>query len=167
MKNFLKTGFAFLTIFTCFVSGGCFKKQKTYSNYGMSVTMDKGFVEKDVFGYTYYLQSTDSMMAAVKEEFDGTILTSDTTLEEYTRLVLKANNYYYTQSTRDGKYNYFTFSKTVSGKRYFYVATTHKADDAFWLIQFGCSENDKDEFEEKFFKWADTVTFESNSEENI
>ena len=167
MKRFLKTSFVFLTIFVYFVAGGCFKKQNTYSNYGMSITMDKGFEEKDVFGYTYYLQSTDSMMAAAKEEFDGTILTSETTLEEYTRLVLKANNYYYTQSTRDDKYNYFTFSKTVSGKRHFYVATIHKADGALWLIQFGCNESDKDEFEEKFLKWADTVTFESNSEENV
>ena len=58
--------------------------------------------------------------------------------------------------------DYFVYEKTVSDKRYFYLATTHKSKDAFWLIQFCCDQKDKDEFQEKFLEWADTITFDAD-----
>ena len=168
MKKFIKKGI--LTLMACFtlvICGcSCFNKTKTYSAHGMSITMSDDFYEKNLVSATYYLESSDSIMIAIKEEFQE-VLPESTTIEEYTDMVLE-NNYLNTNinSRANEEYKYFTYEKTVSGKEFFYLATTHKTADAFWLIQFACVEDDKDDFEDKFLEWADSITFDANSEEN-
>ena len=170
MKNLFKKGILVLTVcFSLIICGcSCFNKEKTYSKYGMTITMTEGFTEKSILNATYYLESTQSLMHALKEEFNPTYLPSTTTLDEYVSLV-KRNNYLQAEvETRENEeYLYFTYEKTVSGKTFFYLATAHKTEDSFWLIQFACNENDKEDFEDKFLKWADTITFETNNQSNI
>lgn len=157
LKNIILT---FVAILTLGVAGcNLFNKQVTYSAHGMSITMDKGFKEKELLSATYYLERNDSIMLAIKEEFQ-LLLPATLTLEDYTNLVLQNNIIYSNVNSRENEnYMYFSYEKMVSGKNYYYLATTHKAEDSFWLIQFACSKNEKDEFEDKFFKWADTIAF--------
>lgn len=163
MKKALKTFILlFVAIITLGASGcSCFNRQETYSKYGMSITMDKGFVEKSIVTATYYLESTDAIMLATKEEFQS-LIPSTMSLESYTDLVLDTNDLTADVDDRETKdYLYFSYKKTVNGKDFYYFATTHKTDDAFWLVQFACVEDDKDEFQNKFFTWADTITFQA------
>ena len=82
-------------------------------------------------------------------------------LEDYTDLVLRNNVLTAEFEERENEdYIYFSYEKSMSGKTFYYLATTHKAEDAFWLIQFACDKDDKDEFKDKFLDWADTITFE-------
>lgn len=164
MKTILKN--SVLLILACFtlVFAGCKEKEKTYSGHGMSITMTKGFYEQQNINFTYYLVDDDSFMVANKESFDSfglNSLDSSTTLVEYTDIVIDGNNLFATYNTRENEdYLYFTYEREVEGDEFFYLATTHKTSDAFWLIQFCCFEDEKDEFEDKFLKWADTITFD-------
>lgn len=116
----------------------------------MSITMYKGFYKKKLLSATYYLESTDSIMTALKEEFQ-TLLLSTMTTQEYANAVLENNRISASLYSRENEdYKYFYYEKTVSGKDFYYLATTHKSEDAFWLIQFACEIDSKDEFKDKF-----------------
>lgn len=139
---------------------GCFEKTVTFEKAGMSITLKGNFVEKEIASQTAYYESTDAIVTAIKEEFTLVAGFSDYTLSDYTDLVLRNNKLTAEVTSRENKsYMYFTYEKTVSGKNFYYFATTHKADDAFWLIQFACVVDDKDSKTADFFEWADSIKF--------
>ncbi len=159
-KKFLAL-LASLTAVTLCVIGftGC-ALEKTFEKAGMQITLTSKFYEKEILSQTAYYESTDSIVTAVKEEFSIADGVEDYTVSDYTDIVLEANNVTANVNTREGKdYLYFTYEKQVSGKDFYYLATTHKGPDAFWLIQFACLVSDKGSKTETFLKWADSVTF--------
>lgn len=143
---------------------GCTPSPKTFEKAGMQITLTGSFYEKDIASMTAYYESRTSIVTALKEEFTLADGFENYTLSQYSGLVLKGNKLTATVHEREGKeYQYFSYEKSVNGKEFYYLATTHKASDAFWLIQFGCVVSDKDKFENVFFDWADTVTFQSSA----
>ncbi|MDE6598309.1 MAG: hypothetical protein K2K60_06695, partial [Clostridia bacterium] len=159
-KKFLIFTAATVAALLCLIGiAGCKPKAKTFEKAGMQITLTSSFNEKEYIGQTVCYQSAKVIVFAVKEEF--TSFDSDLTLKAYTTRVLYANNMQFKASfEREGQeYLYFTYEKAVSGQNYYYMATTHKGPDAFWLIQFACFTSDKDKYTESFFKWADSVTF--------
>lgn len=147
---------------------GCFGgSPKTFEKSGMSITLTTAFTEKSIVSQTAYYESRDSIVTVLKEEFSNLNggNGSSWTVSKYTDVVL-GNNGMSTSAkeTREGKdYLYFTFEKTVTGREFYYLATTHKGTDAFWLIQFACLASEKDTMTEKFLGWADSVTFATDA----
>lgn len=137
----------------------CFGSEKKFTVAGMTITLNNQFTEKDVMGQTKSYQSLRVAVTVLKEEFTLTAGMEDMTLKQYTQAVIKANKLSATVNEGE-KYDYFTYEKTANAQNYYYYATTFKASDAFWLIQFGCLTSDKDKYQPKFEKWADTVVFE-------
>ncbi|MGN0812084.1 MAG: hypothetical protein ACI4MQ_01055 [Candidatus Coproplasma sp.] len=172
MKKIFKTGIisAVLAVIAavCITLGGC-ASPKTFSKSGMSITLNSKFTEQTIVTQTAYYVSTDSIVTGLKEEFALMAGFADYTIAEYTSLVLSNNSLTATVNTREGKdYRWFTYTKEVSGRNFFYLATTHKASDAFWLIQFACDVSDESKFTDTFLGWADSVTFTStNSGTNV
>ncbi|MDE7380431.1 MAG: hypothetical protein K2N14_05190 [Clostridia bacterium] len=144
----------------------CTANPKQFDKAGMSITLTTAFTEKDLVSQTAYYESRDSIVTALKEEFSLLSGSSSWTVSHYTDVVMKNNKLTDAEKhEREGKeYIYFTYEKTVSGKQFFYLATTHKSSDAFWLIQFACDQSKKDAMTDTFLGWADTVTFSSSSE---
>lgn len=139
---------------------GCFSSAKTFEKSGMQITLTSNFVEKEIVSQTAYYESPNAIVTALKEEFSLVPGFSSYSLSKYTDLVLSNNKLTATKQSREGKeYLYFTYEKTVSGKDFYYLATTHKTTDAFWLIQFACTVDKKEEKTETFLKWADSITF--------
>ena len=151
---------ALTALLLCVVGiAGC-SFEKTFEKAGMQITLTSSFYEKELVSQTAYYESRTALVTCLKEEFSSVPGVSSYSLSEYTDAVKSANKLQSEVQTREGKdYLYFTYEKTVSGNDYFYLATTHKADDAFWLIQFACFTSQKDNKTETFLKWADTVTF--------
>ncbi len=145
----------------CLVFAGCFgSKPKTFTKEGMSITLTSKFNEQNIVTQTVYYVSLDSVVTGLKEEFSLMPGFGDYTLTEYTQLVITNNSLDSEINTKEGKsYLWFTYEKEVSGKDYFYLATTFKASDAFWLIQFGCETFNREKLTDTFFEWADSVTF--------
>lgn len=161
MKKRISIFAAVLASLICLCAvAGCTISPKTFEKAGMQITLTTAFYEKEMVSQTAYYESRTAVVVALKEEFSSLPGASDYTLSDYTDLVISGNRISAETHTREGKgYEYFTYEKTVSGNDYFYLATTHKTDDAFWLIQFGCFTKNKDNKTETFLEWADTITF--------
>ena len=159
-KKLLALVISLIAVIACAVGlTGC-TSEKTFEKAGMQITLTSKFTEKELLSQTAYYESRDAIVTVLKEEFSLASGFGSYTLGEYTDLVLKQNQLSADKNTREGKdYMYFSYEKTVSGKDFYYLATTFKADDAFWLIQFACNVSQKDSKQETFLKWADTVTF--------
>ncbi len=141
---------------------GCGAKEKNFSKAGMHITLTTEFYEKELAGQTAYWESARNIATALKESYKNAIAENITTLSEYTDAVITMNNIKNAEvNTREGKdYLYFTYERSVSGKDFFYLATTHLYEaDSFWLIQFACEAKYKEDRVELFLGWADTVRF--------
>lgn len=158
MKKIL---YSFILVGMLFLISGCEAKEQTYESNGFKITMQEGFTEKSLASATVYLESIDSIVTALKEEYTllkAVGLDKDSTVEEYLTLV-NANNLSDYEIKTDGDLKYFTYESTVSGKTFYYLATAYKSDDAFWLINFAAEKTNKEKFEPLFLKWAKTVEF--------
>ncbi len=158
-KKFLIFTAATVVALMCLIGvAGCKAKDKTFEKEGMQITLTTAFTEKEYISQTAYYESKNALVTVLKEDF--ATIGSSYTLAEYTNLVLRANRFSSETYQREGQvYMYFTYEKSVSGNNYFYLATTHKGPDAYWLIQFACFSSKKDKYTETFYKWADSVTF--------
>ena len=137
-------------------------KEKTFSKAGMSITLTSDFEEKELESLTVYYESSNAIVAVLKEEFtlfDSLDLAAeDLTLNDYADLVL-ANNGLNAEIKEANGLVYFNYEKDANGKSNTYLATVYKADDAFWLIQYCCPTDDYQKMEPGFIEWAQTVTF--------
>ncbi len=141
---------------------GCGAKEKRFSKAGMHITLTTEFYEKELDGQTAYWESARNIAIALKESYTDALAENVTTLSEYTDAVITINKIKNADvHTREGKdYLYFTYDRSVSGKNFFYLATTHLYEaDSFWLIQFACEAKYKEDRVELFLGWADSVCF--------
>ena len=62
-----------LALIMCFTLGGCTfgTKEKTYTSHGLKVTMNDTFQEKSIVSQTVYLESTEAIFSALKEDFSA------------------------------------------------------------------------------------------------
>ena len=151
-----------LVCLTLALLGGCFfEKEKEYSKAGMTITLTTKFTEKELASQTADYESTTALVTALKEEFSLAAGLEKYSLKQYTDAVLSQNKISAKIDMPEGKSYYsFSYEKTMSGKTYYYFATTFKAKDAFWLIQFACTTANKEKLQDNFTKWADSVKFE-------
>lgn len=150
----------------CGLAGcGLFKTgEKEFEVLDMKITLTGDFYETEYVTQTACFQSRKAIVTALKEGFSEYPGLGGYTLTQYTSASIDANGLKSEIYQREGKsYMYFTYERSSGGKDFYYLATTHKTGDAFWLIQFGCETKNKDEFTDKFLGWADTVTFSSSS----
>ena len=153
-----------LALIMCFTLGGCVfgSKNKTYTSHGISVTMNDTFQEKSIVSQTVYLESTEAIFSALKEDFsvlESINLGKSASLNDYAKAVVANNNADYKIKEEDGL-TYFEYEKTVSGKDFYYLACVYKSEDAFWLVNFASETSNKDKYQPLFKRWAKTVKFE-------
>lgn len=163
-KRIFRCALAVALLFAFAVSmGGCAlsaPQEKEFSKDGMTITLTNQFAEKEYITQTVMYESRDSIVTALKESFSALEeagLGSDITPEEYAELVIANNMLENCEIQEKEGLTCFQYDRTVDGKAFSYLATIHKAPDAFWLIQFGCLETDFPEKESQFIEWAKTV----------
>jgi hypothetical protein len=153
----------FLSLFGCSEVGEL-DDTKVYSDNGMSITLPNSFYKKELASVTNYYESEDAIVTALKEsltDLETIDITSDSSLEDYTKKVLENNNLdseIYTGVNEN--YMYFTYEKETSGKDFYYMGVTYKSDDAFWLLNFACVDSNKSKYSDTFLTWANTVEFD-------
>lgn len=161
MKTIWKRMSVLLTLLlTLTMSFACsFGGAKKFSKAGATITLTNRFIEKEIVSQTAYFESTEMVVTLLKEEFTLFAGLKSWTLEKYAETTIAGNGLKAETVKTEKPYVYFEYEKTVSGNDYKYLATCHKADDAFWLIQFGCFSKNYDKLREDMFKYADSVTF--------
>ena len=146
------------TLFSC-----AFGLDKKFSKAGVTITLTNQFVEKEIVSQTAYYESTTMIVTVLKEEFTMLSGLENWTLKKYAETTISGNSLTAEVVETENPYVYFEYEKTVSGNDYKYLATCFKADDAFWLIQFGCFEKNYDKLRSDMFKYADSVTFDGET----
>ena len=114
-----------LAIVVCMTLGGCFfaKNDKTYESHGLSITMPEGYTEKSIVSQTVYLEGTEAIFTALKEDLSSLAqigIDKNTSLKDYAKAVVENNKADYEIKEEDGL-TYFEYEKQVSGKDYYYL----------------------------------------------
>ena len=164
MKSILKklsVLFSVILLAASFV--GCSAGEKTFSKAGVSITLTEKFVEKEYITQTCYYESPDMLVMVLKEEFDVFPGVGDWSVEQYTTTTIQVNGLKVEYEMSDEGYAYFEYEKTLSGNDYKYLATCHKSDDAFWLIQFASFTKNYDDLKADMFNYANSITFVTQS----
>lgn len=163
MKKILKNVLVLLITITVFVFTGCSASAKTFSKEGMSIELTNDFVEKEYISMTCYYESPEMLVMVLKEEFSLNPSVKNWSIMQYAQAVGNANRLTSVDIyTSENGYAFFEYAKSSSGNDYTYFATCHKADDAFWLIQFGCFTKDYDDLKGDMEKYANSIVFENS-----
>ncbi len=159
INKLLLLGLIMLTLFSVVACGSKTKEKEFKSDAGLTITLNTNFYEKSIASQTMYLESKDSIFCALKEEFENLSaveLGAESTIEEYATQV-KENNLITSELKTQDSLSYMDYSKTVTGREFFYRAYIFKGTDAFWLCQFACVEAEKDAQIKNFTTWAKTI----------
>ena len=139
---------------------GCSAEPKTFSKDGVSITLTSQFEELEQEGCVAVYGSRSEAVMIQKEDFSALAeigINADSTPLDYANAVIKANEL--SESTaeeRDGMVC-FTYTAKSGLKTYSYLATVHKSEDAFWLIQFSSSDKKFEEKEPTFLSYAKSI----------
>lgn len=123
----------------------------------LTITMNSAFSQSNAAENGVYYRSSDVAAVIIKDTFDK--LDGITTIQDYVNQVFEANDL---DATLDesGEIPFFTYGNTVNKIDFFYYAAVFKGSDAFWLVQFGCDQQDKDVFLPMFEEFAASVRVE-------
>lgn len=137
---------------------GC-SNTKVFEEKDLKITLSNSFKKGELESVTYYYESDEALVTALKESFEDLSIvgiSKDSTIEDYVKLIIESNekdDHYELK----GNYAYFEYEATVDGSDFYYIAVTYKGKDAFWLVNFMCTKEDKNNYKNKFLDWADSV----------
>lgn len=164
MRNFISKLFiiVFCVIFTLLTASCSFDSEKTYSFDNFSVTLPNDFSEVTDYGYDYYLQNSDCIIAVTKETFNSlsdTGLTSESSTMDYANAIILANNINAEPSLGNNSNAFFEYDASGGdGIDYHYYTAIIKGSDAFWICRFACLQENAAEMNPLFREWTDKIT---------
>ena len=135
------------------------KMTKTFTKQDFKITLTNEFKEDNYKGVNYYFISRNSGISVLKEKFDDLKeieLDSESSLDDYAKAVLSANNREARINENKGFY-YFTYDDENGNERYYYMTTLFKGEDAFWLVNFFGKYEDRESLEMDFLRYARTI----------
>lgn len=133
-------------------------KNFTYGN--LTVTLNKSFKEESNSKFDLYASSDNVIFSVVEEseenlEYSGYAISN---LKGYCDEILTLNNVSKDKLIQRNNYYYFVNKKTISGASYTYVHCMYYGSGSYWICEFVCKTKDYDNFKDRIFKWADSVT---------
>ena len=152
-----------LLLLVAFLITGCslFSNEKEIKEDGYSITLTKDFKKEEVDDFDVVFQSSKVGFTSTKETFQSLEklnITKDSTLEEYGEVVRSTNNIIKRfEESSDGNYMYVDYEKLIELKPYYYYTVIKKGNDGFWLFNFFCSKDDKDEELSNIEKYASSI----------
>ena len=153
----------FLLLLVAFFVTGCslFSNEKVIKEDGYSITLTKDFKKGKVEGFDVVYQNNKVGFTSTRENFQSLEklnITKDSTLEEYGKVIRSTNNIIKQfQESSDGNYMFVDYEKLIELKPYYYYTVIKKGSDSFWLFNFFCSKDDKDEELSNIIKYASTI----------
>ena len=159
----MKKAFKILIILSLLVfTAACdLSTEETFTEDNFKITLTDDFYKKDNLSSTYYYESTDVGVTAIFEDFESleeVNINSDSSLEDYLKVVEYANDEEYdSKKSENGKYYYFDYTASVSGKEFYYISAVYKGKTGFWLVTSFCEDKNKDELKPVLLKYLNTV----------
>ncbi len=136
-------------------------KPKTFSSDGITMTLTDAFSEIDAENFTVSYASKEVVVLTLKESFSSLEGLQDYSLKEYTDLMIQNNQLDTTQPISTDDTICFEYDNTSSetNETYRYFCYIYKADDAFWVVQFGVPVKEATNCEPEIREWAKSIQF--------
>lgn len=135
--------------------------EEEFKEDNFKITLTDNFYKKDNLNSTYYYESSNLGVTATLDDFEGlsdTGLTENSSLEDYFKAVEESNNETYEMKKgSNGKYLYFDYTATSSGKEFYYITAIYKGKTGFWLVTYFCELKNKEKLTPTMLKYADSV----------
>lgn len=135
---------------------------KDFTVDNMTITLTEAFDEEEYGDFDQCYESRDVAVFVLKEPFSLMDGLKDYTLTQYGNLVVQGNDLDKDALKTENGITYFSYTAEGSNSdtTYYYFAAVYKGPDAFWLIQFAVDQNKIADYQDEFFQWAASVTFE-------
>ncbi len=111
--------------------------------------LPEGFEEVSANGSTVAYTKDGITVLVLEEKFED--IGVELTLDDYIRFVHESvgDN---VSEIFDDYLPYFIYENSEYG--FHYIVTAYEGDDSFWLVQFCCSEDNFNDYQERFLAWA-------------
>ncbi len=88
----------------------------------------------------------------------------EVSLENYANLAHETNenNPSELKKSESEKYYYYTYTAGDEKGKFYYLCVIYESEEDFWLVNFACKEEEKDEYKDKLIEWADSVIIKNN-----
>ena len=146
-------------LFSVCACGKSNTKTLTQDEFSITLSDDYGMVPHISYFVSYETADKKAVLVTrnkkdIVEEVAGK---PDISLLEYANLVIQTNRKGEDPKTKDGV-TYYTYTSHTDGVDYTYLATVHKSENAFWLVQFVCETKEYNDMEDTFFGYAKSVS---------
>ena len=107
------------------------------------------YEEDEIEGYAAVIYNDDVTIFVIEEKFED--IGVEFTLDNYISF-LRACVGDNASEIFDDYLPYFIYENSEYGTHYF--VTAYEGEDSFWLVQFCCSEDNFNDYQERFLEWA-------------
>ena len=150
---------AFLLAFTITLDFINVSKKETFRENGLEITLTSDFKVSELMNATAYFESNNAIVVARKESLEDLKeldIDKNSSLEDYAKVILRANDSDYTLQ-KNGNLLYYEYESTVEDNLFYYFVTVAKSDDSFWVINFASPKSEKSMYKPEFIKWAKSI----------
>ena len=130
-------------------------KQKTFVKEDFQIVLTEDFSEEALEGFFAVYTSKSAMVFVVRE--DKFYFEEGTTLKQYNEMVMQANGREGIPTSETDRYISFEFTETPDDQTLYYFGFCMESEKAFWTVHFATPETNRDEYQETFWQWADSV----------
>ena len=136
----------------------CTANPKDFEAAGLTITLTDDFAREDSpnEGQDAVFVSDDAVVSVFCESFKTLGVDSSLSEEDYAQ-ILKLTNDIEATVMHKGDYIYFQYEASEKDADYKYLAVVYKADDAFYMVQFGTFAELFDAQLETFWGYAESV----------
>ncbi len=130
---------------------------KTHTVQEMSIELPDVMWESNNPSYTALFDSTLAAVYVLREDFNTAGIDSSWTATEYAQAVVDANSAYEYSNFGSGGNGWVTTEYTTGDFQF--CCAMYKGENAFWLLQFVCQQQNTGEMIDYFEQWLDSVEF--------
>ncbi len=135
---------------------------KTYKSGGVEFYSTRNFKETSYEKFSIsYEDAVDNMLILgleEKKDYLETLNLKDLTLEKYINILYENEKNTKTKIEKRNNYYYYTYTyETDNSQKFYYIVTTYEGKESFYLINFVCLFEEKDNHIDEFLELADSV----------
>lgn len=136
-------------------------KEQVFTESDFSITLNNRFEKQNVSDVEYMYSAKDAALTVTnmsKQEVKDAGL-QITSLNRFAILAMKSYEDGDSAFVREGlNHSYCEVNSVVDGKNMSYYAAFYETDTHYWMVLFGCLQENYADYQASFANWASTVT---------